>query len=41
LIKQFSEIEIVGINSAVALINYWNRTTLGLGAVHPAEKRME
>jgi AhpD family alkylhydroperoxidase len=41
LMKHFSELEIVGINSAVALINFWNRTTLGLGIVHPAEKNAE
>jgi AhpD family alkylhydroperoxidase len=41
LAKHFSELEIVGINSAVAMINYWNRLTIGYGTVHPAEKKSE
>ena len=41
LTKYFSELEIVGINSAVSMINYWNRTTIGLGVVHPAEQKAE
>jgi AhpD family alkylhydroperoxidase len=39
LAKHFSELEIVGINSAVAMINYWNRLTIGYGTIHPAEKK--
>src|SRR5262249_42796150 len=41
LAAHFSELEIVGINTAVALINYWNRVTIGFGTVHPAEKNQE
>lgn len=39
--KHFSELEIVAINTAVAMINFWNRTTIGFGMVHPAEKHTE
>jgi AhpD family alkylhydroperoxidase len=41
LAQHFSDIEIVAINTAVAMINFWNRTSLGFGMVHPAEKHTE
>ena len=39
--KHFSDVEIVAITSAISVINYWNRSTIGFGAVHPAEKNVE
>ena len=41
LARHFSDREIVAINTAVAMINYWNRTTIGFGTVHPTEKTVE
>ena len=41
LTKHFSDLEVVAINTAVALINFWNRTTIGFGMVHPGEKHLE
>ena len=41
LARHFSEREIAGINTAVALINYWNRVAIGYGTVHPAELTVE
>ena len=41
LAKHFSDLEIVAINTSVAMINYWNRTAIGFGTVHPAEKNLE
>jgi AhpD family alkylhydroperoxidase len=40
LVRHFSELEVVGINTAVAMINYWNRVTIGFGTVHPTEKEL-
>lgn len=36
---QFSDREIVGITSAVAMIHYWNRLAIGSKAVSPFERK--
>jgi AhpD family alkylhydroperoxidase len=36
--KHFSDNQIVGINSAVAMINFWNRMAIGSAAVSPHER---
>lgn len=41
LTRLFSEQEVVAINTTVAMINFWNRTTLGFGMVHPTEQNTE
>lgn len=38
--KYFSEKELVDLSIAVAMINAWNRLSIGLRAVHPAELAM-
>ena len=35
--KQFSEKELADLSIAIAMINAWNRLSIGLRAVHPAE----
>lgn len=35
--KYFSEKELVDLSIAIAMINAWNRLSIGLRAVHPAE----
>ncbi len=37
--QHFSDIEIVAITSAVAMINFWNRAAIGLAMVSPHERR--
>jgi AhpD family alkylhydroperoxidase len=37
--QHFSDKEIVGITSSVAMINFWNRMALGSAAVSPHEKQ--
>ncbi len=39
--QHFTDQEIVGINAAIAMINFWNRVTVSFGMVHPSEKRAE
>jgi AhpD family alkylhydroperoxidase len=33
----FSDAEIVGLTTAIGMINFWNRVAIGLGSIHPAE----
>jgi alkylhydroperoxidase family enzyme len=35
--RQFSEKELVDLSIAVAMINAWNRLTIGARSVHPAD----
>lgn len=39
LAQHFDDIQIVAINSAVAMINFWNRTAIGSAAVSPHEAK--
>jgi AhpD family alkylhydroperoxidase len=36
--KHFSEKDIVVLTGLISMINFWNRTAVGLGYVHPAEE---
>jgi AhpD family alkylhydroperoxidase len=36
--RHVSELELVGLCNAIAMINYWNRVAIGLGYVSPREK---
>lgn len=36
--RHFSELELVGLCSAISMINFWNRVAISLGYVSPREK---
>lgn len=36
--RHFSDLEVVGLCNAIAMINYWNRVAISLGYVSPREK---
>jgi AhpD family alkylhydroperoxidase len=37
----FTDLEVVGLCNAIAIINYWNRVAIGLGYVSPREKNAQ